>query len=67
VLGALEIGQYVLERPSGIAELAPMSKSSAWPRIQTMPLIEDEPPTVIDEQLMIIAVQHGAQQWPERF
>jgi len=43
-----------------------MSKSSAWPRIQTMPLIEDEPPTVIDEQLMIIAVQHGAQQWPER-
>jgi hypothetical protein len=22
---------------------------------------------VIDEEVMIIAVQHGAQQWPERF
>jgi hypothetical protein len=36
-------------------------------RPSNMPLIEDEPPTVIDEQLMIIAVQHAAQQWPERF
>jgi hypothetical protein len=56
----------LLKRRGGVAELAPMVEILRVAPDVDHALIEDEPPTVIDEQL-IITVQHGAQQGSEWF